>query len=201
MRKILASAFIVFIFSLTGYSQDTPKFELFGGYSYARTGGQDSSHLNGFNISLTTNATKSFGVVLDFGGLYRPDNILTATTCGLDQNCTQQKIKLSQDVYTFMTGPKFAYRNNSRVTPFVQTLLGAYRISGEFVSKINFGNPATFDKSRDINSSFAAALGGGIDIKLHKNVALRAIQADYLYLRNLPKSNNARLSSGLVFRF
>jgi hypothetical protein len=45
-------------------------------------------------------------------------------------------------------------------------------------------------------------LGGGVDVAVHRNLAVRLIQADYFLTRfGGASQNNARISTGLVFRF
>jgi hypothetical protein len=45
----------------------------------------------------------------------------------------------------------------------------------------------------------AWALGGGLDIKIHKNIAVRAIQADYLRLESRPEFSFSQYTSSSVF--
>jgi len=46
------------------------------------------------------------------------------------------------------------------------------------------------------------ALGGGVDLRLSRSVAFRMIQADYLLTRfGGITQNNARITTGLVYRF
>lgn len=75
-------------------------------------------------------------------------------------------------------GPKFTYRRGA-VTPFVHLLAGGA-----------FGGS---------DAAGALILGGGIDAKISKRVAIRIIQADYV--ATTFRSNNARFSAGIVFRF
>lgn len=77
-----------------------------------------------------------------------------------------------------LAGPKFTYRRGP-VTPFVHVLGGGIFGSGD--------------------SAGAFGFGGGVDAKVSKHVAIRLIQADYIYTTF--RANNARISVGLVFRF
>ena len=89
------------------------------------------------------------------------------------------------NVHTFTFGPKFTYRGKNRVEPYFQTLFGGAR----------FGNGGS-------TTAFALATGGGLDVKVNKNVAIRVIDVTYLYLRdNGVISSNGRLSTGIVWRF
>ena len=46
------------------------------------------------------------------------------------------------------------------------------------------------------------AMGGGLDVKLTRSLAFRVLQADYLLTRfGGVTQNNARLTTGLVYRF
>ncbi len=93
---------------------------------------------------------------------------------------------LSLKQHTFLFGPTLASHSNDKFTPFVHALFG-----GAHASAAGFGNTA-----------FAMALGGGVDVKVHESVAVRAIQADYLMTRfGGTTQNDARISAGIVFRF
>jgi hypothetical protein len=86
--------------------------------------------------------------------------------------------------FTFLVGPRFSARNSSGVTPFAQVLFGGAHLGGS-----------------DGVTPFAISPGGGLDVKITPNVALRP-QVDYLALRaNGQTLNSVRASVGLVFRF
>ena len=72
------------------------------------------------------------------------------------------------------------------MSPYANFLLGSVRLSSFFGS----------------DSVFGWAVGGGVDVKVHKNVAIRVLDATYLQLHeNGYKSKNGRLSTGIVWRF
>ena len=61
------------------------------------------------------------------------------------------------------------------------------------------GGPEYLDISKP-EERFGAYLGGGFDVKVRSNVALRLIQADYLMTRfSGIRQDNLRLSAGIVF--
>jgi hypothetical protein len=90
----------------------------------------------------------------------------------------------SSYLHTFLFGPQVSWP--SRVSPFAHVLLGGAHVSSGGLS----------------NTSFAMAVGGGIDTRLAHGVYWRVIQGDYLptHFGNAWE-NNARLSTGIVFRF
>jgi len=98
---------------------------------------------------------------------------------------------------TYLLGARYSLRTGGMFTPFAQALIGGVR-----------GFDAIFpgpDGSTNAPDSFAAALGGGLNMNLSHRFAIRAIQADYLQT-HLPndgnnRQNNLRLSAGIVFRF
>ncbi|MEK7831876.1 MAG: hypothetical protein AAB401_12360, partial [Acidobacteriota bacterium] len=58
-----------------------------------------------------------------------------------------------------------------------------------------------FGKVKVEDSAFAMAIGGGLDAKVHDNLAIRLFQTDYVLTRfNDDSQHNFRLSTGLVLR-
>lgn len=97
----------------------------------------------------------------------------------------------SFNLHNFLFGPTFSHRSD-KWSVYVHTLFGASRAGGDITSVAAFG----------------MALGGGVDVKVRKNLALRVVQADYLMTRFDPgitslngTQNNFRLSTGVVFHF
>ncbi len=84
----------------------------------------------------------------------------------------------------FLFGPR-ASVTVGRVTPFAQLLIGGAHIN------VNPGS----------DTSFATAVGGGVDWRLRGPLAWR-FQGDYLHTSFFGSAqNNVRFSTGLVFRF
>jgi opacity protein-like surface antigen len=180
MRKALI-VFGVFLMSgLAAAAQDSPKAEIFGGYSYVHFSPPSSSSvpsfgLNGGSGSISYNPIPVLGIVADFGGYH------TGSISG---------VPFSLTMYTYMFGPKVALRRG-RFTPFAQALFG---VAHGAVSSSGIGSASGND--------FAMALGGGLDAKVAQHVAIRLIQAEYFNIRESGTSvNNARISAGVVFRF
>ena len=67
------SPFLAWPFALTLAAQDTPKVEVFGGYSHLRLtndSGLEPADLNGWNASAKLNVTPRIGLLADFSGDY-----------------------------------------------------------------------------------------------------------------------------------
>lgn len=168
---------------LMAQAQDeAPKVEIFGGYSYLRTDDDLSTDqdLNGWNASFTTNISRWFGVTADFSGHY--GNIPVTTGVNADFN-----------THLFTVGPRFAYRNFERVTPFGHVLFGAVRQDADFLTstgRVSFND-----------STFAMVVGGGVDLKITDNIAFRLFQTDYVLTRfNDDNQSNFRASTGVVIK-
>jgi hypothetical protein len=91
---------------------------------------------------------------------------------------------VGSSVYTYLFGPQVSY--SARVSPFAHLLLG-----GAHFGAGGFGS-----------SSFSMAIGGGIDTELIHGIRWRIVQGDYLLTEFGSRAqNNARFSTGIVFRF
>jgi hypothetical protein len=94
---------------------------------------------------------------------------------------------------TFLAGPRYAFRNRSRYTPYVQGQLGGV-----------IGFDALFPgQSGTTADSVAWALGGGMEMKYNRRISFRVLEASFLNTR-LPNNatstqNNLKLSTGIVF--
>ncbi len=186
----------------SGAHDNTPKVELFLGYSYVRNTpdsiGNRIVHLNGGSTSIAFNLNRHLGFVTDFGDFH-------ASKFGPNAPPTGGVVDASGNVFTFMFGPRLSFRRGP-VTPFVQALYGIAHAGAVTLTGCS-GIGCTPLPSE---TGFAMAFGGGLDIKIHRHVALRLIQAEYLMTRFVDRStdagvtapqNDVRISAGLVLRF
>lgn len=180
----------------------TPRFELFLGYSNFRavpmsSAGNRIAWLSGGSTSLAINANRYLGFVADFGGYH-------ANRFGPNAPPTGGVVDASGNVFTYMFGPRISFRH--KVTPFVQALFGGLHAGGVTLN----GCSGIGCSPLPSENSFTMAAGGGLDITLHRHVALRLFQAEYVLTRFTNRSSSAgqkarqddvRLSAGIVFRF
>ncbi|MBI1984467.1 MAG: outer membrane beta-barrel protein [Acidobacteria bacterium] len=174
MRRFLRLIPLVLFLSVPATAQDkAPQIEMFGGYAYALADfSNESVNLNGWNFSLTENVNSWFGGTADFSGHYG------------------QPSGVNVNAHMFLFGPTFALRRSRSFTPFSHVLLGGIRASRGYVG---VSESAT---------KFAAAFGGGIDVKIHEIVAIRVFQADYFVTPFFGlRQDNVRVSGGIVLRF
>lgn len=191
MRKLLFLFFLIGACPFASQAQDDVSLlEVFGGYSYLRTGSPYDQDSHGWNTSVSANLTKHLAVKADFAGHY--DRYTRAAVGG--------PIDVSNRVHTFLFGPQLNFRASDRVNPFVHALFG-----GAHDKTIATRGTA---RTTVVDTGFAMALGGGVDAKLSDSVSFRIFQTDYLLTRyrdpNLAplakrSIHHFRLSTGLVF--
>jgi outer membrane protein OmpA-like peptidoglycan-associated protein len=175
--------------------QPTPKWELFGGYSFVYFGADvhgllpggiipvnslAESNPRGAGASLIYNFNRWFGLTGDVSG---------------DWSSGERGVAMRIDdaeFFNLSAGPKLTFRRR-RFSPFAEALVGEHRLASEV-----FGS--------DYEVGFMA--GGGLDLNLNRHFALRLIRADYVFSNHqygsssaVPATNirGARLQTGLVF--
>ena len=188
---------IVFIVCLTlaatlAQAQVPTSGNVFIGYSYS--GGDavlhspsyfprsQSTSLNGWEGSFEGKFLPWIGIVADLNGRYGSQNL---AACSIDI-CSNLKVNVK--TYTLLVGPRVSV-SVRKFTPFPHFLVGAGHSN----------NSAT--GYSDSDTSFATAVGGGLDYKLIPAIAWR-LQGDGLHTRFFGTTqNHFRFSTGLVIRF
>src|SRR5262249_31678023 len=125
--------------------------------------------------SIIRNFNKHFGIKGDFSFHFNNESDRgPVTACTPVCTTVTQDFELKTRVYNFLAGPEFKARNSTRFTPF------AHVLGGVAYTSANFTTPGpTFNLHLDkSDTSFAMALGGGLDIRASKRVSFRAV-VDY----------------------
>lgn len=215
----------VFIGSLV-FAQDTPKVQVFGGYSIVHadlaglTGtnldvalGQPPNTFNvntnftGFNAEGQYNLNRWVGLVADVNGRYGQPFYSVPTVKSVPDS----------NAYSFLVGPAVSYHFKSPLVPFIHALFGIDRTTLE-ASTIHAPSSTIVGNSSSF-TDFAAALGGGIDYKITKHLSIRPAQVDWfhttlnlhqlyggayglnLFQGFVTHQANLRYSAGIVARF
>jgi opacity protein-like surface antigen len=186
---ILLLATFALTLSAPARAQDTPRWEIFAGYTYARASIVVSGapfNMNGGSGSIAYNLSNWFGLVGDVGVIH------------------QGKVAgnpLSLTVTTYDFGPRLSWRNRTHLTPFVQILIGGGHPGGTLYTTSLGTGLAPLGTSNDFN--FTA--GGGLDWKVSHRFSIRLAQAEYLHTQFLNAHDNSqgsfRFSTGVVFSF
>jgi opacity protein-like surface antigen len=186
-------------------NKDERRVEFFGGYSFLTTDAEESSepiarfdNLDGFNVAVTYNITKRFGITGDFSAHFRKNT----------ENVTGGTISFKASSYNYLVGPQYKFTNKTRFTPFVRALAGASNNHFSFQATPNGTTTPVFDANLNL-TDFALAFGGGLDVRVNKRVSIRAFQLDYnpVFVRSRPelgvdarRFDNFRFSIGVVFK-
>ncbi|MEJ7861060.1 MAG: outer membrane beta-barrel protein [Pyrinomonadaceae bacterium] len=217
LNKFILSA-VIFVFSasigLGQTSDDKHGFEVFGGYSNNQVdvGSTNNSsfssmfkvreHLGGFEVSGVKNVSRFVGIKGDFSAQAREIQFSVPRTIGGTET---ESLKLTASLYNFLGGVQFKdnRKEGGRVRPFGHALVGAAYGRTSVKSYTTGFCDAEGVRCTGLDNDdtgFAAALGGGIDVKLNKRFTVRAIQADYNPTRlNGTTQHNFRFGVGVVF--
>ena len=193
MRLSIFTAVLLITLSMPAAAQEAPDVEVFGGYSFFKS--ERGGSLHGWNASITGNLSQSFGMVVDFSGHYGTQSLRADFSDPDFPTTIIARADADSKLHMILGGPQFSYRKHEKITPFAHALFGASRLSTK--ATLSLGNIASEISAADM--AFTAALGGGLDLKLNKNISLRMIQADYVLTRfGSNTQSNARLSVGIV---
>ena len=175
----------------------TPRYEVAGMYQYVNfnpAGGFSNFNNHGATGSFTYNATKWLGLTAEIGGYHFKRDIYGApvTSGGVTTYPLEQ---ITGSFETFLFGPRLNLRRFDHFVPFAEVLFGA----------AHSGAQVTGDTAQ---STFAMAVGGGVDVVLTKYVAWRFVEADFLQtnfsgslLNAIGRQNNFRIGTGVVLRW
>jgi hypothetical protein len=151
---------------------------VFGGYSFGRTyGDAGEENLHGWNAGLSVAATDWLSVAGDVSGHY-----IDFEGLGI----------LKANIHTFAMGPQFSTWGRTRRTRgFGRFLVGAGRTNLWLLG----------ESGSDTGLAFVT--GGGLDVGVGRNVAVRVFQSDWVHIRHAGdlRINMLRLSFGLTGRF
>lgn len=188
MRLVRLVGLLLFL-SLPSLAQDRPKVEIFGGFSYTDIPtGEGRIKAQGWHAMIAVNSRQSWlEFVADFSGHYGSlSGAPTATNVA-------------------MAGMRFNFQRG-RLMAFAHSMYG-----------ISFGRPPLIQPD-DVNTRQRVWFtyvpsGGGLDIVLHRRVALRVVQFDLIfhsqspfYVQGYPQTDQSltiqpRVSTGIVLRF
>jgi opacity protein-like surface antigen len=176
MKRFVWLVPAIFLFCLTAKAQDTPAWEVAGGYSYlyanlGNSSGSSSFGLQGGGGSISENLNNWFGGRAEVNVYH-----------GAEAGTTVSAV-------TANYGPVFSYRKSDTFTPWASVQLGIIHNSQGYLG------------TSESSFQFGMVTGGGVDIKVSPRVAVR-LNADYMYSHFLGlRQDNLVFGGGLVFRF
>lgn len=105
--------------------------------------------------------------------------------------------------WALLAGPVWTPRRGGRVAPFVHVKAGAVRSRRQIeIFGVAIGPDGVCEGGCPSQTSVAAEVGGGLDVRLGESVALRLPQVDYRLTRlDGDDAKRLRVSAGIVYRF
>lgn len=214
IRKITHGIFLLILLLgcaslVPAQSDDHPRVEVFGGYSYLSTdynpvmpvpfipiivAFEPKQKMHGVNASVTGYLTKGFGVTGDFSAHFKRESVADPLGGTITNDIR---------VLNMTGGPQYKFRNKSRVTPFARALAGISITSAKITV------PSLSVSDTQSSTDFAMILGGGVDVRINKRFDARVFQVDYnpIFLSRgnqlgfgKTRADNVRFSFGLVWK-
>jgi outer membrane protein OmpA-like peptidoglycan-associated protein/opacity protein-like surface antigen len=196
MLSAMIAVLCTFAAVAAAQEQPPPKWELFGGYSVFDPGATINGELpgallplssrlewnpRGAGASVTYNFDKWLGLTLD-----------TSTHWGSGESTFAKRID-DAAFSNLSFGPKITFRHE-RFSPFLEVLVGDHRLMP--------------DAFHDVDK-LGVMIGGGVDVKVSRHIALRLIRADFVLSNyrygppSVPSTEirGLRAQTGIVFMF
>ena len=194
----LTIALSVGVFAQTN-SDEYKKNEYFVGYSNQQVDRGDFNTHHGFEGSYVRNVSRYFGIKGDISGAYRKDSFNDSIIFFPGGTTTNFRSENTNSLYNFLGGVQIKDNaSKARLKPFGHALAGVAYNRSKYKTSINGVASPDFINNQ---VGFAAALGGGLDVRINDRFDIRAIQVDYNPVRNFGFfSNNFRLGFGVVFK-
>lgn len=180
MRKTFVIAFLFTLFTGLATAQVPTSGNVFFGYSFysSNMSSIDRSNMNGWEATVEGKVLPFVGIIGDFSGTFGSENfpVVCPEPCAANFNVSE---------HNYLFGPRVGV-SVGKFRPFAEGMIG-----------VAHGNAQSYAS----DTSFASALGGGIDYRLIRIVAWR-VQGDYVHTSLFGgHQNNFRLSTGIVIRF
>lgn len=190
MRHVWAVMFCFAVISLgtAVIAQDKPLAEVTGAYQFnhltlSADGESASTNVSaGFDASVNVPITKWFGAVGDIGRAWKTESASVGTV----------QASATASIWTYGGGPQLTYR-----TPYVQPF--ARFIFGEAHSSLS-ASSSGISAGASVNTFFIAP-GGGVDIRLTRNVWLRGGVDYFRTSKDGVTVNGVRAFGGITFVF
>ncbi|HLA96589.1 MAG TPA: outer membrane beta-barrel protein [Pyrinomonadaceae bacterium] len=184
--------------ALAQNSTDHKKYEFFAGYS---NGQSDDGHtFNGVNVAGVYYIRRYLGIKADFSGTYRNSHeSYQISTGGIGQTFTHDN---RSSIYNVLGGVQIKdSASKARFKPFAHVLAGLGHRRFEAKNVTCTPGPVPCFGAHSIQTGFAAAFGGGLDIRINDKIDFRAFQIDYNpMVFNGRTDHNARFGIGFVFK-
>jgi hypothetical protein len=214
MRRLVALMFAILCGAAIAAAQQKPqhadKWEIFGGYSFARTygmpnisgGGKESSdeyaayNMNGGEAAVTYYPIRHFGITAEFTALTNNQTLTDKVAVGsgiVPEGPGNLSLTQVEHMQSYLFGPtvRFGLKHEPRISFFAHQLYGVSHTYGNVTSSEG-DTGCVFDDEDSMSgctaNSFTLASGGGFDVKVSHHVSIRPVQLDYWSLQPSAKA-------------
>src|SRR5215470_13441273 len=161
-----------------------PKYEIFGGYVAAGQAGDYTelsfpgastgipstfSSTHGAEASFLYNFNRVLGLKGDFSVQPHSEGYQVGVCPSTPCSPVILNVAINPKLFNFLAGPEFKLRNHSRFTPYVHGLVGLAHSNASFT----VSSALVSFSLKTSETGFAAAMGGGADIRLSNRFSFR----------------------------
>jgi opacity protein-like surface antigen len=175
-------------------AQTVPKTEISVGYQFVTFSvDEDSESLpKGWYFDVTGNLNPMIGVIFQVGGNYK--TFEESVAIGGASFTATADVK----VHEFLGGLRLSARDNPKLVPYGQLLVGGINGSVELTTTSTIPGIPTFSEE-DSSTNFALVFGGGVNFGVSENTGIR-FGVDYLRIFEEDAGSNVfRFQVGVVF--
>ena len=211
-KLFLMAALFSCLYAIPAFADDAPKAEIFGEYSYFRFNptlpGIRNTSFNGGGGGVTFNFNNYFGIKAELMGYGSTNYTIPAGTAipgSSPAAVTTADITTQSNMFTYLFGPQVSYRT-SKANIFGELLFGGSNSNG-YANVASAFNGVGGNVASGTQHPFTMAFGGGVDVKVSKNFAIRPVEIDWIVTRYTNpftltnNQNNFRYVAGIVYYF
>ena len=155
---------------------------------------------HGFEASAVVNVSRYFGLKGDFSAVYKRGKFAfkNTPTGFMNPPTFTYTMQGTSAIYNFLGGVQIKdnSKGGSRLKPFAHAMIGAAHRNDQTPGTVCvFICPGS-----TVETGFAGAFGGGLDVRIKGRIAFRVAQFDYNPVKfSEGTDNNFRFSTGIVF--
>jgi hypothetical protein len=160
----------------TARAQDTPRVQVFGGYSY--------THFDSKSFGYSSSAGLNGGTIMVAGNVFHEFGGLAQVSVSGGSGIT---------VRDMLFGPQFLY-------PRGNFLFFAHGLFGRSRASVRVANEAFGSQTEPLDTQNEMAFGGGVDMNFRHHLSIRVVEVDYVRTQLFQHDqSNLRFSTGIVY--
>lgn len=199
--RVLGFCLAVLSVAIPVSAQTSPRTEISGGYQFLTFSVDEDESLSGVDndeslpkgwyVDVAGNLNPMFGIVFQVGGNYKTFEESIAIGGGTFTATADL------DVYQFLGGVRLSVRDNPKLVPYGQLLVGGINGSIEVSTSSTIPGLPSFSEE-DSTTNFALEVGGGVNFGVAEKIGIR-FGVDYIRVFAEDAGSNVfRFHTGVV---